>query len=103
MYLVRRRARSQGTPAPSWLDVFFSIVESRNTQGGRGASSGFLYFEPSLGMARVWGGRDKNTFADLPIPTLYDCDIEYGTDKAEAKSGNQYQLSSSDVSRRLIL
>lgn len=53
-------------------------------------------------MARVWGGRDKNTFADLPIPTLYDCDIEYGTDKAEAKSGNQYQLSSSDVSRRLI-
>lgn len=53
-------------------------------------------------MARVWGGRDKNTFADLPIPTLYDCDIEYGPDKAEAESGNQYQLTSPKVSRWLI-
>jgi hypothetical protein len=49
-------------------------------------------------MPRRGMGGDKNKFADVPIPTLYDCDIEYGTDKTEAEEGNYYQLSSSEVS-----
>lgn len=99
MYLARRRARAEGNPAPPWLDVFFSLVESRNPRG-RGATAGFLYFEPGFGMARRGRGGDKNSFTDLPIPTLYDCDIEYGTDKTEAEEANYYQLSSSEVSPR---
>lgn len=43
-------------------------------------------------------GGDKNKFADVPIPTLYDCDIEYGTDKTDAEEANDYQLTSSEVS-----
>ena len=82
MYIARRRFEAEGQPAPSWLDVFFSIVESRHTRG-RTATSGFLYFEPGNGRSRLpWGG-DKGPAEGLPIPTLYDCDVELGTERED--------------------
>ncbi|KAI5450769.1 hypothetical protein NCC49_002776 [Naganishia albida] len=78
MYLARRRIQAQGEPAPTWLDVFFSIVESRHGRG-RAATSGFLYFEPGFGFRRPWDA-SKGPAEALPIPTLYDCDVELGSE-----------------------
>lgn len=74
MYMARRRFQTEGQPAPSWLDVFFSIVESRQGRG-REATSGFLYFAPVSGRRRPWD-TSKAPGEGLPIPTLYDCDVE---------------------------
>ncbi|KAJ9103715.1 hypothetical protein QFC20_004719 [Naganishia adeliensis] len=82
MYVARRRFEAEGQPAPSWLDVFFSIVESRHARG-RTAASGFLYFEPGFGRSRMPWGTDKGPADGLSIPTLYDCDVELGSEQED--------------------